>query len=101
MQQVFISMRPPPLLEFYLESSCNFVGSESGQIKSVKLLQNIQDPTPPAPPPTTLPHTVFICCTLTQGRGWGGELNQREGKMGNSSQSWDENTNMIDFISTL
>jgi hypothetical protein len=31
---------PPPLLGFCLEWSSNFVGSESGQIQSVKLLQN-------------------------------------------------------------
>jgi hypothetical protein len=31
---------------------------------------------------------------FTQGReGEGGELNQREGERGNSSQSWVENTN--------
>ncbi len=31
----------------------------------------------------------------------GGELNQREGEKGNSSQSWLENTNMTDYISGL
>jgi hypothetical protein len=33
--------RPPPLLGFCLGRSSNFVGSESGQIQSVKLLQNM------------------------------------------------------------
>ncbi len=30
--------------------------------------------------------------------GEDGELNQREGQRGNSSQSWVENTNMIDCM---
>jgi hypothetical protein len=38
---------------------------------------------------------------FTQGREEGGELNQREGERGNSSQSWVENTNMNDCISSL
>ncbi len=69
--QVFICERPPPLLGFCLALSSNFVGSESGQIQSVKPLQNmvsnrIQHPTTPSQP-----HTVCIYCTLTQGRGGG------------------------------
>ncbi len=38
--QVFICLRSPPFL-FYLGWSSNFVGSESGQIQSVKLLKNM------------------------------------------------------------
>jgi hypothetical protein len=34
---VFICLRPPPLLCFCLGWSSSFVGSESGQIQSVKL----------------------------------------------------------------
>jgi hypothetical protein len=34
------------------------------------------------------------------GKG-GGELNQREGEKGNSSQSWVKNINMTEFISSL
>jgi hypothetical protein len=33
--------------------------------------------------------------------GKGGELNQREGEKGNGSQSWVENTNTTDYISSL
>ncbi len=33
--------------------------------------------------------------------GKGGELNQREGFMGNSSQSWVENSDMTGCISSL
>jgi hypothetical protein len=38
---------------------------------------------------------------FTQGRGEGGDLNQRECERGNRSQSWVENTNMTDCISGL
>ncbi len=74
--QVFICLRPPPLLDFCLGWSSNFVGSESGQIESVKLLQNMVSNTTEHCPAPTQPHTVCICCTLTRGRGGrgGGEL---------------------------
>ncbi len=46
----------------------------------------------PSPPPShTLPRYTFIWHI----EGGGGELNQREGLSGNSSQIWFENTNMI------
>ncbi len=38
---MFICLRPTPLLSLCLGWSRNFVGSESGQIQSVKLLQNM------------------------------------------------------------
>ncbi len=40
---MFICLRPPPLLVlgFCLEWSSNFIGSESGQTQSVRLLQNM------------------------------------------------------------
>jgi hypothetical protein len=41
LRRVFICLRPLPLLGFYLGWSNNLVVSESGQIQSVKLLQNI------------------------------------------------------------
>ncbi len=40
-RQVFITLRPLPLLGFCLGWSRNLVGSESGQKQSVKLLQNM------------------------------------------------------------
>ncbi len=52
----------------------------------------------PEPHTTVYVYTVYL---FTQGRGEGGELNQREGKMGNISQSWVENTYMTDCISSL
>ncbi len=52
LRQVIICLRPPSLPGFCLGWSSNFVGSESGQIQSVKLQQNMtsnrtQHPTPP------------------------------------------------------
>jgi hypothetical protein len=58
---------------FCLEWYSNFVGSESGQKQSVKLLQNmayntIQHPHPPPPQP----HTVHTVRLLWEGKeGWG------------------------------
>ncbi len=53
--------------------------------------------------PYSLPlHTVYMSAIylFTQrSGGGGGELNQRVGKRGNSSQSWFENTKMTDCIS--
>ncbi len=59
---------------FCLGCCVNFVGSESGQKQSVKLLQNMVYNTtqqPPTHPPQ--PHTVCIYCPFTLGRrkGWG------------------------------
>jgi hypothetical protein len=56
-QQVFICLGPPPILGFCLGWPSNFVGSESGQIQSVKLLQNMvsnRDEHPPPPSSHTL-----------------------------------------------
>ena len=49
----------------------NFVGSESCQKQSVKLLQNMVHSTfqLPSPPPTPQSHTVCIYCTLRRGGG--------------------------------
>jgi hypothetical protein len=55
------------------------------------------------PPPPHLPaeHCLYILY-FDFGKGGGvGELNQREGEKGNSSQSCVENTNMTDCISSL
>jgi hypothetical protein len=40
LQQVFICLKPPPILCFCLEWKSNFVGYISGQIQSVKLQHN-------------------------------------------------------------
>jgi hypothetical protein len=57
----------------------------------------------PYPPP--LAHCICVYSDTLQftysHRGEGGELNQREGERGNSSQGWVENTNMTDCISML
>jgi hypothetical protein len=53
----------------------NFVGSESGQKQSVKLLQNMVYSTIQHSTPPTATHTVCIYCTFKFGRGGG----QKEG----------------------
>jgi hypothetical protein len=53
---------------FCLGLCSNFVGSESGQKQSVKLLQNMVYNTTLHPPPRQ-PHTVCIYCKFTLGRG--------------------------------
>ena len=69
-----------------------------GTLRQVFILPEAQNPMPPSHLHTVYVNTVYL---FTQGRGGGGELNQREGKMGNSSQNWIKNTNMIDCISSL
>jgi hypothetical protein len=66
----------PPLLGFCLEWSSNFVGSGSGQIQSIKLLQNMVSNRTPSPAPSQ-PRTICIYCTLTQGREGGVEQERR------------------------
>ncbi len=61
-------------------------------------------PSPPMtlyPPPLT--HCILVYCILIHtGKGGGGEMNMREGKRGNSSQSRVENsTNMTECISPV
>jgi hypothetical protein len=55
-----------------------------------------QNPIPPSPL-----HTIYVFTVYNIHTGKGGELNQREGWRGNSSQSWVENTNMTVYISIL
>ncbi len=70
LRQVFICLRPPPLLGFRLGLSSNFVGSESGQIQSVKLLQNMVSNTTQQPPP--VPNHTLSVCVLWHREGEGG-----------------------------
>ncbi len=55
----------------------NFVGSESGQKQSVKLLQNMIYNTTQHPPSPPQPQTVCKYCTFTLGRGGGGRSETR------------------------
>jgi hypothetical protein len=79
LRQAIICLRPPPLLGFCLGWSSNFVGSESGQIESVKLLLNIlQHNSTPHPHPVT--HCLYLLYfdTVKGGMGGGGgELERR------------------------
>jgi hypothetical protein len=70
LRQVFICLRPPPLLWPNTPHSC------------IRVHRFI--------------YTVYLFYLFT--RGWG-RANQREGWRGNSSQSWVENTNMSDCTS--
>ncbi len=68
LRPVFICLRPPQL--FCLGWSSDFVGSESGQIQSVKLLQNMIYRRTSYPPPPSLTHCiVYKVHFFTQGRG--------------------------------
>jgi hypothetical protein len=85
---------------FSLGWCSNFVGSESGQKQSVKLLQNMvyntTQPPPPSPPAT---HCLYILCVYFGKGGRGGEV--REKVEGQQFTRGVENTNMTDCISNL
>jgi hypothetical protein len=82
LDNTFNCLRPFPLLGFCLGWCSNFVGSESGHIHNVKLLQNmVSNRTPihlPPPPPYTLYTYIQYTYSHREG-GRGGELNQKEG----------------------
>jgi hypothetical protein len=79
LRQVFICLRPPPLLGCCLGLSCNFAGSDSGQIECVKLLRNMVSNRTQQPPPTPS-HTLSVYTVLRhREESGGGELHQREG----------------------
>jgi hypothetical protein len=72
LRQLFICLRPSPLLGFCLGWSSNFVGPESGQKQSVKLLQNkASNRTQHPPPPPS--HTLSVYCILYFDIGKGGK----------------------------
>ncbi len=70
-RQVFICLMPPPLIGFCLGWCGNFVGSESGQIQSVKLLQNMVSNRTQHPIPSQ-PHTVCTYSSVLWHREGGG-----------------------------
>jgi hypothetical protein len=84
LRQVFICLRPPPLLGFCLGWwSSNFLDSESGQIQSVKLLQNmVSNRTQQPPPPLPGTHCLYILYFNTGKGEWGegGEPERSEGQ---------------------
>ncbi len=79
--QVAICLRPPPLLDFCLGWSNNFVGYETGRIQSVILLQNMVSNRTQHSTTPSQPHTVCVQYTKLyyDTAGGEGELNQREG----------------------
>jgi hypothetical protein len=68
LRQVYLS-EAPSLLGFCLGYSNNFVGSESGHILNVKLLQNLVSNRTPYPPCTLY---TYIQYTNSTGKGGGG-----------------------------
>jgi hypothetical protein len=76
----------------------NFVGSESGQKQSVKLLQNMVYNTTQHPPPSTAAHCLYILY-IYFGKGGGGEV--REKVEGQQFTRGVENTNITDCMSSL
>ncbi len=60
LRQMFICLRPPHFLGYFLGWSSNFVGSESGQTQSVKLPHNMVSNRTQHPPPPSQPLTVCI-----------------------------------------
>jgi hypothetical protein len=95
LRQVFICLKCPPFLDFCLGWSSNFVGSESGQIQSGKLLENMVSRTTQHQPPLHK-YTVYL---FTQGRGRGRvepERRERGNREEYISQDWVENINMTE-----
>jgi hypothetical protein len=78
LRQLFICLMPPPLLCFWLAWPCNFVGSKSGQIQSVKLLQNMVSNMTQHPHPFPATHSMFILVQyFDTGKGGGVEPERR------------------------
>jgi hypothetical protein len=86
---------------FCLGWCSNFLGYESGQKQSIKLLQNMVCNTklnnPPTPP--TAAYCLNILCTYFGKGGGAGEV--RENVEGQQFARGVENTNMTDYISIL
>ncbi len=98
LRQVFICLRPPPLLGFCLGWSSNFAGSETGQIQTVKVLQNMVSNRTTCLPPL---HTVYVhTISYSHREGGGGVVEPErrgEGRQGRvRSQIWVENTNLTE-----
>jgi hypothetical protein len=64
----------PPLLGSWLGWSSNFLGSESGQIQSVKLLQNMVSNRTPPPP---LTYWILYTYSHREGRSGGKDEPER------------------------
>ncbi len=79
LRQVSICLRPSPLLGFCLGWSSNFVGSESGQVQSAKLLKNMISNRNQRPHPLPATQCLFILYFYTGKGGKGREFKRREG----------------------
>ncbi len=81
-----------------MSSSKKMTFKETWDFAAGGYLSETQNPIPPPLLHTAYEYIVYL---FTQGEGGGGELNQRDGYRGDSSQSWVENTNLTDCISSL
>ncbi len=91
------------LLVFLFGWCSYFVGSQSGQKQSAKLLQNMVYNTTQHPPPPTATHCLdilYVDFGKGGGVGWGGG-EVREKVEGQQFTRVVENTNMTDCISIL
>jgi hypothetical protein len=76
---IWLSVKSSELKSVLIEAS-NFVGSETGQKQSIKLLQIMVSNTTQHPPPPPPPYHTFSILYFGFGKGGGvGEVNQREG----------------------
>jgi hypothetical protein len=79
------------------------LGSESGQVESVKLLHNMVSNRTPYPHPSL--HTVYVntgkVCLFTQGRGEGGGAEPERRLEGQQFTKLGRKTNMTECISSL
>ncbi len=68
LRQVFVCLRPPPLLGVCVGWSSNLIGSESGKIQSVNFLQNMVSSRTQHPPP---PPSQILSAYFDTGKGGG------------------------------
>ncbi len=99
LRQVFIFLRPSPLLGFCQGWSSDFVGSESGQIQSVKLLQNVVSNRIQLPHP--LPATQCLCVLyFDTGKGVGGRVEPQRRLEGQQFTKQVDNNNVANCFSS-
>ncbi len=100
LRQVFICLRPPPLLGFCLGWSSNFVVLNlvrNRVLNSCRMWSPTQLNTPH---PLSATHCLYVLYFhFWEGGGVGGRWTREKVRGGNSSQSWVKNTNMTDCIS--
>jgi hypothetical protein len=97
---------PPCLLEYNETGRHRKIkliegNAKCGHLKKLTCKGTLRQAQNPKPPPLTHCIRVYNILIHTEKMRGGRELNQREGERGNISQSWVDNTNMTDYISSL